>query len=137
MRVGGAGTVSVSSYDGFDFVALGHLHRPQLLANGRIHYAGSLMKYSFAEASHQKSVSLVAMAQDGTCTIEKTELSNRELVADLPPVLRITSGSKRHPRYVQELSKPWTYFSQKGAVTASNDESGMCTGVYCKFSCSL
>jgi len=75
LSVGGAGTVSASSYDGFDFVALGHLHRPQVLGDGRIHYAGSLMKYSFSEANHQKSVSLVEMVRDGSCTIEKTHLA--------------------------------------------------------------
>ena len=35
---------------GFDYVALGHLHRPQSILSPRIQYAGSLLKYSASEA---------------------------------------------------------------------------------------
>ncbi|MCB1917992.1 MAG: exonuclease SbcCD subunit D [Rhodocyclaceae bacterium] len=75
LSVGGSGQVAADSFAGFDYVALGHLHRPQSIAGGRIHYAGSLLKYSFNEAAHDKSVSLVDIAADGAVTIERVALA--------------------------------------------------------------
>ena len=74
LAVGGAETVHASRFDGFDYVALGHLHRRQSVEDGRIEYAGSLMKYSFDETGHSKSVNLVEMDGEGTCTVEQIPL---------------------------------------------------------------
>jgi len=59
ISVGGAGCVATGTFDGFDYVALGHLHRPQTAGADAVRYAGSLLKYSFAEHDHAKSVSVV------------------------------------------------------------------------------
>ena len=75
LSVGGSGMVVADTFAGFDFVALGHLHRPQTVGSDRIHYAGSLLKYSFNEAEHTKSVSLVGIGADGTPTIRYIELT--------------------------------------------------------------
>jgi exonuclease SbcD len=78
LSVGGAYTVDPACFAGFAYVALGHLHRPQTLGDeGQIHYAGSLMKYSFSEAAHHKTVSLVEMDKDGRCHVEKIPLKAR------------------------------------------------------------
>ncbi|WP_118831772.1 exonuclease SbcCD subunit D [Salinibacter ruber] len=74
LAVGGAETVHASRFDGFDYVALGHLHRRQSVEEGRIEYAGSLMKYSFDETGHSKSVNLVEMDGEGNCTVERISL---------------------------------------------------------------
>lgn len=74
LSVGGSGLVSSDCFEGFNYVALGHLHRRQSVSNTRIHYAGSLLKYSFAEAMHTKSVNLVEMDAEGQCQIEQIEL---------------------------------------------------------------
>lgn len=59
LAIGGADAVGVTCFDGFDAVALGHLHRPQGVgADGRIAYSGSPLPYSFSEA-HPKSVRLL------------------------------------------------------------------------------
>ncbi|MCA9582514.1 MAG: exonuclease SbcCD subunit D [Myxococcales bacterium] len=60
LMVGGAGYVHPSAFKGFDYVALGHLHRPQRVA-GRDHirYAGSLLKYAIEEHNHPKGVAVV------------------------------------------------------------------------------
>ena len=58
LSVGGAGSVPVAALAGFDYVALGHLHAPQEVAPG-VRYSGSLLKYSFAEAAHEKGALLV------------------------------------------------------------------------------
>jgi exonuclease SbcD len=75
LSVGGAGQVDSSCLHGFDYVALGHLHRPQTAGEAHIRYAGSLLKYSFSEADHRKSVTLVDMDETGRCFIETIPLS--------------------------------------------------------------
>ena len=58
--VGGAELVPIAAFDGFDYVALGHLHRPQTLSKSGtiVRYSGTPMPYSFSEASHNKTVSV-------------------------------------------------------------------------------
>jgi exonuclease SbcD len=62
--VGTAGSVPPETFAGFDYVALGHLHAPQEVAPG-VRYSGSLLKYSFAEAAHEKSALLVEVERGG------------------------------------------------------------------------
>lgn len=85
LQVGGAKPVSAARFDGFDYVALGHLHRPQVLADGRIRYSGSPLAYSFSEGGQRKSAVLVEIAGDGTLACE-------ELPFDLPRQLRTLEG---------------------------------------------
>ena len=71
IRVGGVDRVAESTFDGIDYVALGHLHGPQRVGAGdRIRYAGSPLAFSFGERNHTKSVTLVDLAVDGTVTVE-------------------------------------------------------------------
>lgn len=67
--VGGADLVPLSAFGGIDYVALGHLHRPQTLSKTGtiIRYSGTPMPYSFSEAAHNKTVSVYDTA-DGTVT---------------------------------------------------------------------
>ncbi len=66
ISVGGAGSVAPATFEGFDYVALGHLHGPQQAGQPTVRYAGSLLKYSFSEAGHAKSVSLVEVGAAGS-----------------------------------------------------------------------
>jgi len=66
LSVGGATQVPAAVFDGFDYVALGHLHRPQTCGSETVRYSGSLLKYSFAEHDHDKSVSLVEIGAPGS-----------------------------------------------------------------------
>jgi len=68
--------VAAELFHGFDFVALGHLHRPQTIG-GRVHYSGSLLKYSLSEADHSKSVSLIELDEAGGVRIEQMALQPR------------------------------------------------------------
>jgi exonuclease SbcD len=88
LAVGGAFAVDPAVFDGFNFVALGHLHRPQVTAARAASYAGSLLKYSFSEADHHKSVSLVEMGSDGKCTIERVPLAPRRDVRCVEGLLK-------------------------------------------------
>ncbi|MCL6638994.1 MAG: exonuclease SbcCD subunit D [Firmicutes bacterium] len=77
LSVGGSGFVDASRFTPFHYVALGHLHQAQNVGGERVHYAGSLMKYSFAEAAHQKSVTLVEIDAAGNTTLEPVRLRPR------------------------------------------------------------
>jgi DNA repair protein SbcD/Mre11 len=66
LSVGGAGSVTAGTFEGFDYVALGHLHGPQRVGAESVRYAGSLLKYSFSEAEHRKSVSMVEIGAPGS-----------------------------------------------------------------------
>jgi len=77
LSVGGSGAVAAGTFEGFDFVALGHLHRPQNVGSDRIHYPGSLLKYSFNEVDHAKSVSLIDIGADGMPVIRRVPLTPR------------------------------------------------------------
>ena len=58
-RVGFATAVSKDVFQGFDYVALGHIHKPQAIEN-HIRYSGSPLKYSFgAEESQKKGVVVI------------------------------------------------------------------------------
>lgn len=56
-RVGGSDLVPATLFEEFDYVALGHLHRPQKVGE-HVYYSGSLLPYSFSEAEQQKQVLL-------------------------------------------------------------------------------
>lgn len=48
-----------------DYVALGHLHRPQSLDGGRIRYAGSCFPLSAAEIAYDHGVTVIDIDEDG------------------------------------------------------------------------
>lgn len=83
LSVGGSGQISSSLFEGFDYVALGHLHRPQNVGGDRIRYSGSLLKYSFSEIPHQKSVSLVEMDGRGAVQVEEVSLQPKRNVRSI------------------------------------------------------
>ena len=63
IKLGGMDNVDVSVYGGFDYVALGHVHRPQRVGRDTVRYSGSPLKYSFSEARYGKSVALVELGE--------------------------------------------------------------------------
>jgi exonuclease SbcD len=84
LSVGGSGMVAVDTFDGFDFVALGHLHRPQAVGSERVRYSGSLLKYSFKEVDHCKSVSLVELGPEGLLAVTQCSPTPRRDCASSP-----------------------------------------------------
>lgn len=73
LTVGGSGQVAASIFDGFSYVALGHLHRPQAVGvQDTVRYSGSPLPYSFSEV-HPKQVVLVDLPSSGPATV--TELA--------------------------------------------------------------
>lgn len=77
LAIGGIPTVPAGLFGDFCYAALGHLHQAQQVGSETVRYAGSLLKYSFAEASHRKSVSLVEINRTGGVKIEPVALRPR------------------------------------------------------------
>jgi len=75
LSVGGTDNVDASIFDAFDYVALGHIHGPQNVGSSRIRYCGTPLKYSFSEASHQKSVTVVQLDGQGTVDLRTIGLN--------------------------------------------------------------
>ena len=73
--VGGLDCVDAALFEGFDYVALGHLHSPQKVGRETVRYCGTPLKYSFSEARQQKSVTLVELGPKGTVDITALPLT--------------------------------------------------------------
>lgn len=86
LSLGGADQVSASLFEGFDYVALGHLHSPQKLCGGRVRYCGSPLKYSLSEERQRKAALLVDLGPEGLRGVEE-----RPFVA--PHDLRTAQGA--------------------------------------------
>ena len=69
ISVGGMDNVDVSVFDKFDYVALGHIHRSQKLVRDTVRYSGTPLKYSFSEANHTKSITVVDVSEKGCVDI--------------------------------------------------------------------
>lgn len=70
IRVGGVGDVPAALFDGFSYVALGHLHGQQVIAD-RVRYSGSPLPYSFSESADAKGSWLVELGDGGKLAVER------------------------------------------------------------------
>jgi len=74
LNVGGVENVDSSNFDAFDYVALGHIHGPQRIGRDEVRYSGTMLKYSFSEVRHHKSVVIVNI-KDKKVKFELRELT--------------------------------------------------------------
>lgn len=75
ISVGGTDNVDASVFDPFDYVALGHIHRPQSITRETIRYCGTPLKYSFSESGDEKSVTVVELKEKGSVEISTVPLT--------------------------------------------------------------
>ena len=68
--IGTLDNVDADVFEGFDYVALGHLHRAQKMEKNAVRYAGSPLKYSFSEISDRKSAALVELNEKGDVNVK-------------------------------------------------------------------
>lgn len=81
LSVGGTDNVDATVFDPFDYVALGHIHGPQQVGRATVRYCGTPLKYSFSEAGHQKSVTVVELGPKGSVSVRTVPLiPQRDLV---------------------------------------------------------
>jgi exonuclease SbcD len=90
IRVGGIGDAPAAVFDGFCYVALGHLHGQQHIPIGgsstTVRYSGSPLAFSFSERAHAKSVTLAEIGAAG-------RVVTTQLAAPLPRPLREVRGT--------------------------------------------
>ncbi len=71
VKVGGLGEADAAVFDGVDYVAMGHIHRPhpknEIKGPGStlLRYSGSPIPFSFSERKDEKQVLLVEFSKDG------------------------------------------------------------------------
>ena len=75
--VGGLDSVSAEVFEDFDYVALGHIHRAQKMGRETLRYSGTPLKYSFSEADHKKSVTILELLEKGRVEIHVVPLVPR------------------------------------------------------------
>lgn len=74
ISVGGLDHVDADVFEGFDYVALGHLHRAQNVGDGKIRYCGTPLKYSFHEVKDEKTVTIVELGEKGKISMDTIPL---------------------------------------------------------------
>ncbi|MGM0851370.1 MAG: exonuclease SbcCD subunit D [Bacillota bacterium] len=100
LSVGGSGCVGADVFKSFHYTALGHLHSPDAIKHETIRYSGSLLKYSFSEASQRKSVSIVEIEGNGSFRLREEVLKPKQDMRELQGLM-------------EELLDPAFYQSQK------------------------
>jgi DNA repair protein SbcD/Mre11 len=76
LTIGGTGSVPASLFDPFGYAALGHLHRPQEMGDGRLVYSGTPMSYSFSE-DHEKFVRILDVTKNGITSSKVSSTTGR------------------------------------------------------------
>lgn len=72
--VGSLENINSALFGDFDYVALGHIHSPQNVLKETVRYCGTLLKYSFSEASHKKSLTVVELKEKNNININLIEI---------------------------------------------------------------
>lgn len=71
LSLGTLDNVDCRAFEGFDYVALGHVHGPQHVGRDEIRYAGSPLKLSSSEIKQHKSFAVVGIKQkDGAVAVK-------------------------------------------------------------------
>ena len=83
VSVGGTDNVDVSVFDPFDYVALGHIHKPQDCSTPRVRYCGTPLKYSFSEAQDRKSVTVAELGPKGHLNVRTVPLNPLRDMVDI------------------------------------------------------
>ena len=74
MYVGGADNADASVFDDFDYVALGHIHKPQHIGRETVRYCGTPQKYAFSEIGNKNGICVVEFGKKGETAIRAIPL---------------------------------------------------------------
>lgn len=104
ITTGGVAMVPADTFDGVAYGALGHLHRPQQVAD-HVRYSGSPVAMSFSETGHTKGSLLVEIDPQGGVSVEQVAAPvQRELAVvrgDLDEVLASQQHASAERAWVQ------------------------------------
>ncbi len=96
--IGGLDNIGAEVFADFDYVALGHLHQPQMCLRNTIRYAGSPLKYSLSEEHQRKSFLIVDVHGKDDITFE-------QIPVELPHDVRTVRGTfeeLQNTRYTED-----------------------------------
>ena len=103
ISVGGSDNVDASVFEDFDYVALGHIHGPQNIGSNRIRYSGTPLKYSFSEAGHRKSVTVVNLGAKGQLSLDLHPLTPKHDLREIRGTFEeVTAKSFRESTNVED-----------------------------------
>lgn len=74
LNIGTLDNIDAKLFFDFDYVALGHIHGAQMIGKDTIRYSGTMLKYSFSEKNHKKSIVLID-TDDGKLKYELVPLT--------------------------------------------------------------
>ena len=141
-RIGGASAVPVSLFDGFDYAALGHIHKPQRM-NDRVRYSGSPMTYSFGAEEKQEKGFVLFDTSDGSQrfvpirqlhphrSVTGTYVEIRDMQQELEKCWLNLSVTDRPagPELYSEMNERFPYLAfLRGRVTATGEMTRAVTG---------
>lgn len=90
--LGGIDNIDYHVFDDFDYVALGHIHKPQAMGREMVRYAGSILKYSFSEIGRDKMATILTINEKNHIELSYEELKPlrdmREIECSLEELLK-------------------------------------------------
>jgi exonuclease SbcD len=95
IAVGGVSQVGLATFEGVDYVALGHLHGRHTLDDA-VRYSGSPLAYSFSEARHRKGSWLVELEADGVGRVDFVDAPTPRALACLEGAIDDLLADPRH-----------------------------------------
>ena len=105
LTVGGTDQVAATALEGFSYVALGHLHTPQMIGGSeQVRYSGTPIAYSFSETA-AKSVVLIDLAADGACSIEALPVPVGRGVITITGTIEELLAPGAHPEAAEKYVK--------------------------------
>lgn len=108
--IGGEDIIDREALSGFDYVALGHLHKPQKAGDENIRYSGSILKYSASETEHKKSVVIADLKEKGNTDIKLIPLEPlRDFVrleGTLDELMRYDRYEKKDDFIAADITEP-------------------------------
>lgn len=107
LSIGGADHINASSFDSFDYTALGHLHGPQKVGSDKIRYSGSLIKYSFSETHQKKGITVIEIFEKGNLKTDfipfELKRNFRILEDTLENIIKAAEFDKNRDDYIKAI----------------------------------
>jgi len=113
--VGGLGEIDYTAFDGFDYVALGHIHNAQAMGRDTVVYAGCPLYYDFSECDRWKGITEIIINNKQSILINKFE------IPVLHKMLRLTGSVQEIIKQSKKLENIRDFYIQ--AVITDHDYS--------------
>lgn len=101
--IGGLDAISAEVFKDFDYTALGHIHKPQVISNNVL-FCGTPLKYSTSELNHEKSMPVITLNEKGKNDFEFVPLIPKRDLRQIRGTLdEIMKASKQDPNNPEDF----------------------------------